>query len=100
MVAALGAIEGAIGDIDEGVIDGDIDATVGTEIMDALAGISRVFADDAIVLAENIPSSNKKALDTARELLAAGDVLRADGFYKDATASYKDALTEAQSALR
>ena len=75
---------------------GDISATQGDNIMDSLAGISRGYADQAIVDAD-VPGNSKKLVKLAKELLAAGDALRDDGNYKDAVTNYKDAVTEAQS---
>jgi len=97
-IAALGAVEGAIGDIDEGVNNKDIKKKLGTDIMDALAGISRGYAVDAIDLAI-ASNGDQSSINEAQNNLALGDGFRDDKQYKDAAASYKNALSDAIDAL-
>jgi len=97
-VAALGAIEGAIGEIEAGIDNGDLGATQGEQLMNDLLDISRQLADDAINLAITLGSDSDK-IDTALEKLDEGDDFRGDGEFKGAASKYKDALSEAESAL-
>jgi len=81
--AALGNLEGAVGEIEAAVDDG-MDPVQGAQIMDDMAEIARLMAveaiDDAIARGGD-----------AQQSLAAGDALRAAGDYKDALAKAEGA---------
>ena len=96
--AAAGNIEGAIGDLEAAINEG-LDPVVGAEIMDALAGITRQLAENAIDTANDTPGSDSGEISDAEQSLADGDALRTSGDYKDAANKYKDALSKAESAL-
>ena len=66
--------------------------------MDALAGISRGYAVDAIDLAI-ASNGDQSSINEAQNNLALGDGFRDDKQYKDAAASYKNALSDAIDAL-
>ena len=89
-VAALSAIEGAIGELED---------PLETDFINALLDISRQLATNAITLAEDTPDSDGGKIDTALEKLDEGDVFRGNGEFKDAASKFKDALSEAQGAL-
>jgi len=96
--AAMGNIEGAIGDLEAAINDG-LDPLVGAELMDELAGIARQLAVDAIDEAVAAGGDSDK-IATANEKLGEGDDFRDnEGKFKDAASKYKDALSEAESAL-
>ena len=96
--AAMGNIEGAVGDIEASIGLGTAteDAAL-TNLMDDLAGIARQIASDAIDAAIARSGDATKILD-AQLSLADGDPLRASGDFKDAVNKYKDALAKAESA--
>jgi len=96
--AAVGNIEGAVGDIQAAVESGDLDAATGTDLMDQLAGIAKQLAVDAIDAAIATPGSDPVEVADAQQFLADGDALRTDGKFKDAVNKYKDALAKAESA--
>jgi len=96
--AAVGNIEGAIGDLEAAVNEG-LDPVLGAQLMDALTGIARQLAVDAIDEAIADPGSDPGEISDAQQSLADGDALRASGDYKDAANKYKDALSKAESAL-
>ena len=93
--AALGTLEGAVGDLaaaeDEGLGQG-------TALMDQLAGIARALAQIAIADAVAQGGEADKISD-AQEALADGDALRAAFGFKDAVARYKDAVAKAEGAV-
>ena len=94
--AALGNIEGAVGDIEAAVNDGLLDATEGTDLMDQLAGAARQLAEEA--LNEAIAQGGDPGvIADAQQALDDGDTLRASGAFKDAVNKYKDALAKAES---
>ena len=96
--AALGNIEGAVGDIEAAVNEG-LDETTGINLMDNLAGVARQIAQEAIDIAIATPGSDSGEIADAQQFLADGDTLRADEQFKDAVSKYKDALSKAESAL-
>lgn len=97
--AALGNIEGAVGDIQAAVDAGLLDDLTGNVLMDQLVGIARQLAVDAIDTAIATPGSDPVEIADAQQFLADGDALRAADQFKDAVAKYKDALAKAESAL-
>ena len=96
--AAVGNLEGAIGDI-QAAMDIALNEADGTQIMDQLAGIARQLAVAGINSALNQPNSDQEMISDARDFLAEGDMLRDSGAFKDAVNNYKDALEEAEDAL-
>ena len=88
--AALGALEGAAGDLEAMVNDGLL---AGDGLLDDLAEAARLLASNAI------DAATDSDLTDANQALADGDTLRDDGRYKDAIAKYKDAFSKAESAL-
>ncbi len=95
--AAVGNIEGAVGDVEAALNDGLYSAEVLNQCMDRLAGIARQLAvsavDEAIVR-----GGDPGSIADAQESLADGDAHRASGEFKDAIGKYKDALAKAESA--
>ena len=96
--AALGAIEGAVNDLEAAVSDGLLDPTEGAALMDSLSEIARTVAADAISNAV-AQGGDPVALADASDALAAGDALRATEDFKDAVGQYKDALAKAEGSL-
>lgn len=102
--AALGAIEGAVGDLIAAVNDNALDSAVGIDLMDQLAGIARQLAQDALDAATACDPTNPD-LVVAQASMNDGDTLRASGLagtildFKDAVNAYKDALTKAEGVL-
>ena len=101
--AAVGNIEGAVGSLDVGeledaVEDGLIDATLGAQLMDILAWIAQQMAIEALDQAI-AQGGNPSDIADAEEALEDGNGLRGEGAYKDAVNKYKDALAKAQGAL-
>ncbi len=96
--AALGNIEGAVGDLEAAFNDGDCaDPAELTDLMDDLAAIARAVALQAIEEAI-LQGGDPGDISDAQDSLAEGDALRAAGQYKDAVSKYKDALSKAESA--
>ena len=93
--AAIGNIEGAVGDLEAAVDAGLLDAVTGTQLMDDLSAIARLLAASA--LEEVAYGGDPGVLDDAQAALADGDALRTDGAFKDAVGKYKDALAKAES---
>lgn len=95
--AAVGNIEGSVGDI-EAAIDEGLDPVEAEQLMDQLAGIARQLAmaaiDDAID-----QGGDPTEIAEAQQALAEGDVLRDTGAFKDAINKYKDALAKAEGAI-
>jgi len=96
--AALGNLEGAVGDVEAAVNEG-LDETTGNTTMDAMAGIALQIAQVAIDIAINTPGSDSGEIADAQQYLADGDALRVNEEFKDAVAKYKDALSKAEGAL-
>ncbi|MCK5604057.1 hypothetical protein KAR91_19375, partial [Candidatus Pacearchaeota archaeon] len=100
--AALGNIEGAVGDLEAAVEDNLLDSEQGTQLMDSFAAIARQIAVNALqdALQDAIHSGGDFDLyDEAKQALAEGDTLRSEGSFKDAVNKYKDALAKAESAI-
>ena len=95
--AAVGNIEGAVGDLEAVIKDLLLDAAQGTEIMDRLAATARQLAAGAIEDATDRGGDPVKIAE-AEDALAQGDVLRDEGAFKDAVNKYKDALAKAEGA--
>jgi hypothetical protein len=98
MQAALGSLEGAVGDLEAVVKDGLLELATGTRLMDQLAVAARQVAtknlDQAIARARY-----PDVIRQAQQALAEGDSFRTSGRCKDAMGKYKEALSKAQSAL-
>jgi microcompartment protein CcmL/EutN len=92
--AAVGNIEGAIGDLQASVDAGNLDAATGAQLMDDLVVIARELADDAI----NDAISRGADVTVANGKYSEGETARAAGEFKTAAAKYKDALTAAEGA--
>jgi probable HAF family extracellular repeat protein len=95
--AALGNVEGAVGDLEAAVKDGFLDAAGGSDLMDRLAEAARDLAVGAVDDAKD-RAGDQEVIDEAEGYLAEGDDLRDLGYFKDAVAKYKDALAKAESA--
>ena len=95
--AAVGNIEGAVGDLEAAVTDGLLDAVQGAQLMDPLAGIARQLAVNALNEAID-REGGATAIADAQQFLADGDALRTSGAFKDAVNKYKDVLAKAESA--
>jgi hypothetical protein len=95
--AALGAIEGAVGDLEAAVKDGVLDAAMGTNLMSGLTAAAHQLAARATEQAK-ARGGNASAITDANTALAEGDNLRASSKYKDAVAKYRAALAKAESA--
>jgi len=96
--AAAGNMEGAIGSLEDAIKDNGLDQTTGESLIDHLLTVSRQLATDAINIAIDTGGDAGK-IYTALEKLDEGDNFRDEGKFKDAAAKYKDALSEAESAL-
>ena len=95
--AAIGNIEGAVGDLEVAVNAGLFDPEEGAQLMDQLAGIARQIAADALAQAID-GGGNPTIIAEAQQALADGDALRISGAFKDAINNYKVGLTKAESA--
>ena len=96
--AAMGNLEGAVGDLESAVQDGLLTPGQGTRIMDALTEVARQLAVGALLVA-TAQGGDPSDISDAQQSLANGDVLRAAGAFKAAVAQYKDALSKAEGAL-
>ena len=96
--AAIGALEGAVGDLEAVVKDGLLDATAGARHIGQLVVAGRQLAtqtlDQAIARGRHADKIRE-----AQKSVAEGDGLRSSGRAKDALGKYKDALSKARSAL-
>jgi lantibiotic leader peptide-processing serine protease len=95
--AALGNLEGAVGDLEAMVKSKLVTATEGTALIDPLATAGRLLAEDAIADAVARGGDADK-IDEAQNALDAGDARRAAGRYKQALSRYKDAYSKATGA--
>lgn len=96
--AAMGKIEGAVGDLEAAVDDGLLDPIQGAQFLNELTGIARLLAANAI--AEGIAQGGDPGdIAEAQQFLTEGDVLRTAQVFKDAVNKYKDALSKAEGAL-
>lgn len=93
--AALGNLEGAVGDLEAMVKDGLRSETDGEALMDTLAGAARLVAVQAI---DGAGGGEPDKLAEAGHALAEGDALRGHDRFKEAIGKYKDALAKAESA--
>ena len=93
--AALGILEGVIGDLEAAAAEDPGSELV--DVMIAVAGIARVAAQAAIVDAIGRGGEASK-IDEAQRALADGDEHRERQEFKDAVARYKDALAIAEGA--
>ena len=96
--AAVGNIEGAVGDLEQAVLAGLLDPTLGTQLMDEFAEVAQQLAltaiDEAIAR-----GGNTTIIAEAEQALGEGDVLRGgSGVFKGAVNKYHDALAKAESA--
>lgn len=96
--AAVGNIEGAVGDLEAAVKDGLLDPVQGEQLMDQLARITRALAT-CVLLCEAV-DCNEPEIDEAWQYLTKGDSLRDSGMLKDSINKYKDSLSKAESALQ
>ena len=93
--AAMGNLEGAVGDLEAAIgLDPTRDPVL-EGLMDQLADSAKLLAVTAIDAA--IGGDPVKIVD-AQQSVADGDALRAAGAFKDAVAKYKDAVAKAESA--
>jgi subtilisin family serine protease len=95
--AALGAIEGAVGELEAAVASGYLDGEQGTSFLERVTGAGRQLAMQAIDAA-TARGGDAGKIDEAGRILADGDALRAGGSYKEAVNKYKDALAKAEGA--
>ena len=94
----MGAIEGAVGDLEAAVQDGLLDAAQGEQLMEDLAAAARKLAANALDEAVAQGGDPAKIIE-AQQAFVQGDGLRASGAFKDAVNKYKDALAKAEGAL-
>ena len=95
--AALGAIEGAVGEIDSARSSGDLTASEAASLNDRVSGAGRQLAVDAIDDARK-RGANAGKIAEAEQARAQGDPLRASGSFKAAVSKYKDAAGKAEGA--
>jgi subtilisin family serine protease len=95
--AAMGAIEGALGDLQAAADEGHLDASQRTRLNDRVTGAARQLAVDAIKEA-SARGGNAGKIAEANGALAEGDAQRDAGNFKSAVAKYKDALAKAEGA--
>ena len=91
-LAAIGNLEGAIGDLEAAVKEG-LDAAQGQELMKELSTVARQLAAAEINMT-TANNGNARKIAEANRSLAEGDGLRAAGKFKDAVNKYKDALSK------
>lgn len=96
--AAVGNIEGAVGELEAAINDELLDIELGTQLQDHLTSIARQMAMDAISQAIALNGDTGK-IHEAMESLTEGDDLRNSEVFKDAVNKYKDALSKAEGAL-
>jgi hypothetical protein len=93
----MGAIEGAVGELEAAISSGYLESDRGTGFLDRVTAAGRQVAVDAIGAAK-ARGGNAGKIDEAERALAEGDVLRASGSYKAAVNKYKDAVSKAEGA--
>ena len=104
--AAVGSIEGTVGDLEAALNDNLCADAVDpaqcgqslTDLIDVLVGIAEQIATDALDQAVGCDPGHPD-LNDAQQALADGDILRASGAFKDAVSTYKDALAKAEGVL-
>ncbi len=96
--AAMGAIEGAVGDLEAALgLDPALDPQIGG-LIDQLVATARQLASDAIQVAITAGGDPDKIAE-AQAALAEGDALNGSEAFKDAVAKYKDAVSKAEGAV-
>jgi tetratricopeptide (TPR) repeat protein len=95
--AALGNLEGAVGDLEAATDDRLIARGNGAWMMERLTQFARSIASQAVQTAW-VQGGDEEKVHNAARLLSRGDRLWAAGSYKDAIASFKSALAEAEGA--
>jgi hypothetical protein len=93
----MGAIEGAVGELEAAVSSGYLESDRGGVFLDRVTAAGRQVAVDAIDSAE-ARGGNAGKIDEAERALTEGDTLRAGGAYKNAVNKYKDAVAKAEGA--
>jgi hypothetical protein len=93
----MGAIEGALGDLEAAAAEGHLDPTQSTRLLDRVTGAARQLAVDAIKEATARGGEQAKIAE-ANRYLTEGDALRGAGSFKAAVNKYKDALGKAEGA--
>ena len=93
----LGALEGAVGDIQAAVNDSLLAPATGNNLMQQLSGIARQLALDEIEEAQ-ARGGNPTVIQDAQSYFNQAEQLRSTGVYKDAVGKYKDAIVKADSA--
>lgn len=96
-VAALGKVEGALGELEDAVKDSGLNNAEGTRWMDQLAGSARQLAGDALNRAIAQCPNDSETIQ-AQQALAQGDALRSTGKFKEAVDRYRQSLSKAESA--
>ena len=96
--AALGNIEGAVGDLEAAIGLDPAQDPIHKDAMDQLARIARQVAVDVIDKAV-AQGADPVVISDAQQALADGDAKRASGDFKDAVSQYKDALAKTESVL-
>jgi hypothetical protein len=96
--AAVGNIEGVIGDIEASVKDGFLDSEEGVQLMSQLVQAARQLAEGIIQEAID-QGQDPQIIAEAQKYLEEGDALRGEEKFKDAVNKYKDALAKAESVL-
>ena len=94
--AALGAIEGAVGEIHAAVSSGELTPAQGASLTERITGAARQLAVEAIDEARKRGASASKIAEAERAL-AKGDSLR-ESAPKAAVGKYKDAVGKAEGA--
>jgi predicted RNase H-like HicB family nuclease len=97
-VAALGNVEGAVGDLEASVSEGLIDAGAGAELMARMSEVALVIAEDAIAEAEARPGADPDEISQAKQERDDGNDARVAGQFKVAIAKYRAALAKAEGA--
>ena len=95
--AAVGNIEGAVGDLEAAVQDGLLVSAIGNDLMNQLVVVAHNLAANAIAEAVARAGDLTEIAD-AQQALDDGDALHAAEEFKDAVNKYKDALVKAEGA--
>lgn len=95
--AALGRLEGAVGDLETASRDG-LDPAALLSLMTTLANAGREIVQTTLDVAIS-GNGHTSEIAEAEYLLAEGDALRDAGAYKDAVSKYGDALVKSENAL-
>ena len=95
--AAVGNIDGAVGDFEAAIGLDPLQDPILTDLMVQLTSVVRQLAADAIVQAI-AQGGDPTVISDAQQFLAEGDALKTSGAFKDAVNKYKDALAKAESA--